>query len=306
MQLSMLMAVIFGIKPCMDDWINSEHYDDYKSACRKYGLLLKESSVFRVVDRNSVPAVVVGRERLTTTSAYGQRYFPGIRVRAGMVHVFISRSRKHLEECFQSGWYPIIVNNRVIDKPIADVYRFGTNLGYPSCCIDFFRQYNNWSKYSYLYEVLKNTDKCKTISYLCNPFAKDDTYTYVYNMPCSYGCAPSKELASRLREAIMAEEPGFVTAIDRHLKLPYLVIYERKIFAFEGSLKNGVIHYDKVYPLGRNRNAPEEYLNALTKGDAVRVEGRNVYISRKGKKVAVIRTERKEFAPEYPFVIQFS
>lgn len=305
-QLSMLMAVVLGIKPCMDDWISNDRYDMYKIACKKYGLLLKESSVFYVRDRKFLPAGVVGRDRLTTTIAYGHRYFPGRGNHTGKVHVFISRSQKALEKCFQNGWYPIIIKNRVIDKPIADVYHFGQFLGYPTCCIDFFRKFNNWSKYNYLYETLKNTSDIPT-HYVCNPFAKDDIYTYIYHMPCSYGCAATKKLALGLRKAIMNEEPEFAIAIDRHLQMPWLVIYERNYFAFEGSLyKGGVIRYRKVYAIGQNRNAAEKYLKVLIKGDTIRLEGRQLFISRKGKRVAVICAERRQFAPEYPFVMQFS
>jgi len=305
-QLSMLMAVIFGIKPCMDDWISIERYDAYKAACRKYGLLVRESSVFYEVNKRFIYAGVVGRERLTTTCALGYRYSPNVRLRAGVVHVFISRTHQHLERCFQNGWYPVIVNNRVIDKPLADVYGFGHTLGYPPCCIDFFRKFNNWLKYSYLHEVLKNTKVSGSLPYVCNPFSKDDTYTYIYHMPCSYSCINTKETALSLRKAIMDKEPEFVVAIDRHLKIPYLVVYERKFFAFEGSLENGVIRYNKVYSLSSNRNISENYLTSLAKGDAVRVDDRDIYVSRKGKDVAVIRTEKKKFGPEYPFIIQFS
>lgn len=301
-QLTMIMATVKRIKPCMDDWISVDRYDEYCKICKHYGLFVKPDAIFNVVEGYNIPMNVVGRERLTTTKAFG---LPFNKLnKEGSIHVFISRSKKKLEKCFKNGWYPLIIKNRVIDRPLIDAFKFGYDLGYPECCVDFFQKYNNWCKYSYLYEVFKNTSNNK-YHYLCNPFTKDVIYSYIYHMPCSYNCKATIELAKRVRSVIYEEEPEFVREIDRHLKLPFLIFYERKIYAFEGEIKNNKLYYKNVYFLGQ---MPENnlYEPDLRKGDCVLLENKDVIILKRGKLIKRIKWRKKDFAPETPFIIQFS
>jgi len=302
-QLTMIMATVKGIKPCMDDWIRIDKYDEYQKICKRYGLFVRPDVVFGVVKTDEIPINVIGRERLTTTKAFGFPFNKSNNI-DGSLHVFISKSKENLEKCFKNGWYPLIIKNRVIDKPLIDAFKYGYDLGYPECCVNFFQRYNNWYKYSYLYEALKNTLESK-YHYLCNPFTKDVTYSYIYHMPCSYNCKATIDLAKKIRKAIYEEEPEFVKEIDRHLKLPLLVFYERKFYAFEGEIKNNKLFYKKVYFIGQ---MPENnlYEIELKKGDCVFLEDKDVVILKKGKLIKRIKWQKKDFAPEVPFIIQFS
>jgi len=300
-QLAMIMAVVCGIKPGMDDWVAIGRYEQYRKVCNRYGLIIRPDAVFKMVKGCDIPFQVIGSEHLTTTKAFGRMF--NKEACEGEVHLFIARSKEHLERCFRNGWYPLIINNRIIDRPLVDFYKYGYDLGYPGCCVDFFQKYNNWHNYSYLYEALKNTGGCP--HYLCNPFTKDVTYSYVYHMPCSYHCKATISLAGRLREAIYKEEPGFVNRIDECLKLPLLVFYERKFYAFKGRIVNNTLHYKEVYFIGR---IPENnlYEADLKKGDSLFIENKDIVILRGGRVVKRIKWHRKSFAPEVPFIIQFS
>ena len=302
-QLAMIMAVVKGIKPCMDDWIRIDKYEQYRKICRRYGLFIKPDAVFNVVEESDIPLNVIGRERLTTTKAFGFP-FNNRAIRHGSVHVFISRSKNNLDNCFKNGWYPLVIKNRLIDRPLIDAFKFGYDLGYPECCVNFFQKYNNWYKYSYLFEMFKNTPKDK-YRYLCNPLTKDVTYSYIYHMPCSYNCQHTINLAKRVRAAIYEEEPGFVKLIDKHLKLPLLVFYERKFYALDGEIRNNRLYYRDVYFIGQmpENNLYEIYLR---KGNCVFIEDRDVVILNKGKLIKRIKWQKKSFAPEIPFIIQFS
>jgi hypothetical protein len=152
--------------------------------------------------------------------------------------------------------------------------------------------------------MFKNTLKDK-YRYLCNPLTKDVTYSYIYHMPCSYNCQHTINLAKRVRAAIYEEEPGFVKLIDKHLKLPLLVFYERKFYAFEGEIKNNRLYYKKLYFIGE---MPENNLFEieLKKGDCVFLENKDVVILNKGKMIKRIEWHKKNFAPETPFIIQFN
>lgn len=302
LQLVMIMATVKGIKPCMDDWVRVDKYDKYRKICKSYGLFVRPDTVFNVVEGSNIPINVIGRGRLTTTKAFGFSFNKS--VKGGSVHVFISCSKKNLDNGFKNGWYPLIIKNRVIDKPLIDAFKFGYDLGYPKCCIDFFQKYNNWYKYSYLYEAFKNTPQ-NDYHYLCNPFTKDITYSYIYHMPCSYNCQATINLAKRIREAIYKEEPEFVRRIVRHLRLPLLVFYERKFYAFEGEIKNNRLYYNKVYFIGQmpENNLYEIYLR---KGNSVFIENKDVLILKNGKLIKRIKWQKKDFAPEMSFIIQFN
>lgn len=302
LQLTMIMATVKEIKPCMDDWVRVDKYDEYRKICKQYGLFIKPDAVFNVVDGRDIAERVIGRERLITTKAFGLQFDKSIR--DGSVHVFISKSRKKLENCFKKGWYPLIIKNRVIDRPLIETFKFGYDLGYPKCCIDFFQKYNNWYKYSYLYEALKNALKNK-YNYLCNPFTKDITYSYIYHMPCSYNCRATIELNKKVRDAIYEEEPEFVRKIDWHLKLPLLVFYERKYYAFEGEIENNKLCYKNVYFIGQMLEE-NLYENDLRKGDCVFLEDKDVLILKRNKLIKRIKWQKKDFAPEMPFIIQFN
>ncbi|MDI6606496.1 MAG: hypothetical protein QME65_05090 [Candidatus Omnitrophota bacterium] len=302
-QLTSIMATVKGIKPCMDDWIKTDRYNAYRKICKKYGLFIAPDTVFKMVTKISVAGRIAGGERLTTTVALGFPFDKLGKYKNTLVHVFIAKLKKNLENAFKNGWYPLIINNRVIDKPLIDAFKFGYDLGYPRCCVDFFHNYNNWYRYSYLYEAFKNTPK-NDYPYLCNPFLRLATYTYALHMPCSYNCPSTSELAGKIRAAIDAEEPEFSKKIDRYLKMPLLVFYENKAYAFRGEIKGSRLCYKNSYFIS---TMPEynSYGADLKQGDCLFLENRDVVVLKKGKLIKRIKWHQKSFAPETPFIIQF-
>ena len=303
-QAVIIMAVVEGIKPVMDDWIRVDRYDEYRKICKKYGLFIKPDTIFNIVKTDDIPLDVVGREHLNTTKAFGLPFCSREARENNTVHVFISKSKKNLEKCFNDGWYPLIIKKRVINKPLIDNFRFGYQLGYPKCCVDFFQRYNNWCKYSYLYEVLKNTPKGQ-YNYLCNPFTKDITYSYIYHMPCSYNCKATIELAGKIRAVIVKKEPEFAKEIDKRLNMPFLVFCEKKFYAFDGRVNNNRIYYKNVYFVD---TSPENniYENVLKMGNCVFLEDKDLVILNNGKLIKKVKWQKKNFAPEIPFIIQFN
>jgi len=298
-QLIMFMAVVLGIKPAMDDWIPKERLTRFVNLCHKYGLKIKKDVAFSNIDDPSIKTAV-GGETLTTTIANGIQV--SLANPNDMIHVFISKSRQALDEAFVNGWYPVTIKNRVIQKPYIDLLKFGYGLGYPDCCIKFFRHFNDWRRYSHLFEIFKNTKG--TPSFLCNPFTKDMVYGYIYHMPCSFNCKKTIYLAGELREAIKEKEPELVEKIDEHLKMPFLIFYETVMYAFEGEIKNDRLYYKEVYFIARfDKENP--YQKILKKGNCLFVENRKVIILKNGKRVAIINCPKKDWANKEPFLIQF-
>jgi hypothetical protein len=321
MQLGMFMAVVLGIKPLMDDWIPQDKMDSFRKIFKQYGLKVRENIIFQQINKEDIPREILGKEYITTTSAKGYplnfipkpanrdhahfTYVPakqttGVPLRREEVHVFISKEENLLKKGM---WYPVVIKNRVIFQPKADSLKYGYVLGYPDCCIKFFRKFNNWLIYSHLYEAYANT-KGKP-SFLCNPFLKDTSFSYIYHMPCSYSCGQTISLARRLRVAIKKNEPDYVKITDRYSRMPFLVFYEKKYYCFEGVMEGNQIRYNKFYfpSPERSKNIYAEYLR---NADTVKLEGKKLILTKKGKFIKELKPEYGSFAPEAPFLIQFS
>jgi hypothetical protein len=291
------MSLVLGIKPLMDDWIPRSLLQPFIDVCSSYGLFVKADAIHYPVNPDKLPQEVLGREYITTTSAFG---FPVNTDLEASVHVFISKDRERLK---RGMWYPVIIRNRIVERPRIDVLKYGHDLGYPDCCVEFFRKFNNWSRYNFLYEIYKNS---KGPGHLfCNPLTKDYIYSYIYHMPCSFNCRRTIELTGLLRSEIKKREPEFVTSIDRHLALPFLVFFERKFYAFEGFIQDGRLYYEKVY-FPDSWGPGSVYLKILESGDNLHIENGNVLVYRGRKPVSVITLHLADEVPEHPFLIQFT
>jgi hypothetical protein len=295
-QITGYMSLVLGQKPLLDDWIQRPLLDDFLQVCKSYGLHVRLDALHRSIDLGTLATPILGREYVTTTSALG---FPLDADVDGTVHVFVSRERSLLK---QGMWYPVVIRNRLIEQPRMDTLSYGAVLGYPECCVRFFGQYNNWSRYSFLYEIYKNSGKGH--HYLCNPMTKDAIYSYIYHMPCSFACSRTIELAGRLRSEIDKREPDFARAIDCHLLLPFLVFFERKFYAFEGFMERERLYYDHVY-FPDTWRAGRSYHERLERGDSLHIEDGSVHVYRGSTPLDVIPLNHRDTVAEQPFLIHF-
>jgi hypothetical protein len=303
LQLVNFMAVVLGHKTLMDDWIDVDQLPSYRRVAEQYGLLVEAESIFIAHEKALLPAHVIGAGALTSTSAYGlpvDAAVPadGWAARGARVHLFVSRDPEVLRHGM---WYPVIIRDRVIWPPRADLLAYGRLLSYPACCISFFQQRNDWRKYSFLWEIRKRSS---TLEPLCNPIGKDRTYSYIYHMPCSFACAATREKAESLRRDIAEREPALVEAIDRHLRLPALVFRERKIYFFEGELRGNRLEYTK-WKFEGGEPLSDVLGEWLRQADAVEVEGQTVRVLRGHEEVHRVECRADTFAPEIPFLIRF-
>lgn len=295
-QIVPYMSLVLGIKPLMDDWIPRSILQPFIEVCRSYGLHVKADAIHYPIPPDRLPPEVLGREYITTTSAFG---FPVNTDLEASVHVFISKDRERLK---RGMWYPVVIRNRIIEPPRIDVLKYGFDLGYPECCVDFFRRFNNWNCYNFLYEIYKNSKG--PYHYFCNPLTKDFIYSYIYHMPCSFNCQKTIELVAKLRREMKKREPEFVEAIDRHQLLPFLVFFERKFYAFSGFIQDQRLYYSQVF-FPDSWGPGREYLDILRCGDSLHIEDGNVYVYKGRKPVTIIQLKYRDSVPEYPFLIQF-
>lgn len=252
----MFVTTALGVKPSYDDWIPVDKYDEFLKICKDYGLYVETDVIFQNPTKQKEE--IVGGDNINTTFAIGKRFSRDIK--EGQVHVFVSKSKEMAKKAKKSGWYPIVIGNRMINKPFIDHLRFGKALGYPDCCVDFFRRFNDWKRFSHPYETLKNTpvkDGRPIGSFYCNNIPMDFTYFYIHQLPCSYRCKATIELAQKVRSKIAEVEPDYVEKTDEILKKPLLVFGEKNFMIFEGKLDDNSINYsDVVY--ASNPASPED------------------------------------------------
>ncbi|MDE2236688.1 MAG: hypothetical protein KGK30_02250 [Elusimicrobia bacterium] len=289
------LAAALDLKPLLDDWVEPGRLEDFRRACRRYGLKVLPDVRFLNVRLEDVPRDVVGRDRLTSTVAYAAP----LGGREGQIHVYVSRHARLLRHGM---WYPLIVKGRVIHTPYTDTLRYGELLGYPDCCVRFFARKNNWSRYSYLYEAFKNTQG--HAHRLCNPFLKDTCYSYIYHMPCSYRCRATISAAGGLRARLNRLEPALVKEIDAAASGPFLVLYERDFLGFDGRLRGDELEYNDVFRL-QPWSGPDPLLEALRRGSRVRLKGRRLEIGRGAVTLRRLRLPLEDWAPRFPFIIEF-
>ncbi len=234
-QYPMFALTALGVKPCYDDWVSMAKLPAFVEMCSRYGLHVEKDIVFSWPPPRED---VIGKESITTT------FFKGIRPQdadEGECHIFVSKRKDVALEAKKAGWYPgVVVSGRTINKPFIDHLRFGLLLGYPACCVDFFRRYNDWNRFSHPYETKKNT---REYSWYCNNFLMDYTFFLIHNLPCSYDCQATIELARLAEKRLMEEEPRFIAETREMLHKPLLVFGERNFILFDGVLEGNRIRY---------------------------------------------------------------
>jgi len=299
-QLPTLIAVAHGLKPAMDVWIPPEGWHALLTLVQTLGL---EYHVDACFDRYSPQLSQVPPDQLTTTRAA----FAPCLEEGTEAHVFLARDRASLDRVVAAGWYPLVVNGKVVNKHLADHDKFGGALGYPACCQDFFRRRNNWNDDNTYYAALRNTQGDPSI--LCNPFLRHSMYGLVPYMPCSYTCPSTMKFADRLCDMIRAELPAYAKAIERASAKPVLCVSELRMYWFTGETvkRSGstvTITYtgvESLYPI----EATDPLSDLLSAGDRCILDGNVIHVHCADSYLAGYQTRGDRHGPECPFVLSF-
>jgi len=299
-QYPMFVATALDAKLCFDDWIPIRQYETVVNVCKEYNLHVEPDVVFVKVQKKR--SEIIGGENITTTFTEVRPFDK--KINEGNVHVFIARSKEQAIETKRYGWYPGIINNRSLNKPFVDHLRFGRNLGFPKCCVDFFRKYNNWRLYSHPYETYKNTLKMHgkpAGSYLCNNFLMDRTFFLIHHLPCSYRCGSTIELAQRVEDKILEVEPEFVKKTVELLKKPLLVFGERNFIQFEGEVQdNKIIYSDSIYCENPARIEDKiEFFDKIKEGNQILLDDEKLNILKNENNIANIPRKKEWFILDF-------
>jgi hypothetical protein len=293
---SELAAVVAGLRPGMDDWVAACRYEEFRAYAKRQGLLVTADAAFRRVG----PGAVVGYEHLTTTHAVG---VPVTEARGDdQLHVFVARDQGGLEALRAAGWNPLILHDRVFQKPFVDHPAFGRALGYPECCVRFFERSNDWSRTNTYAEGFAAT---RTVPhYGANCFGKLRNFSLVFHMPCRFDCPATLDFARRLEDFLRAEELEYLEDCRGLLTLPVLCLSETEVVLLEGRTDGpDRAEYADVCDLGRTDG---ELLGALKEGDSVEVRGRFVVVSRGGSALRAVETRADIPPPQVPLLIDWA
>jgi hypothetical protein len=291
-QLPTLIAVANGLKPAMDVWVPPEGWPALRTVAARLGLEYHADACF---DRYSPQLAAVPPDQLTTTRAAFTPTLSG----SAEAHVFLARDRAALDRVVAAGWYPLVVNEKVVNKHLADHDKFGGALGYPPCCQDFFRRRNNWNEDNTYYAALLNTRG--EPSALCNPFTRHSIFGLVPYMPCSYTCPATTAFARALRDVIRAELPGYARAIDLAAARPVLGVSEVRIYGFDGE---AVHRHEGTVTI--TYAAVEHLYELLAAGNRCVLDGDIITVYRDDAYLDGYQARGDRHGPECPFVVSFT
>lgn len=320
LQVAQYTGVVSGLKRSLDDWIPCSQLPAYIRLIAELGLALELDCIF-------------SRLPETQKAAFGSRYAPTTRAagrplsndevaalmkghstdafwfaQGDEVHVVLAGKPEWAAETLAAGWYPLVVDNRVVTRPTVDALRLGAALGYPECCVKFFMKHNQWSSQNQFAETRKAS---KTLSWKANCFAKHSRWMIIYHMPCAFDCPATLEYSSLLLKELWAFDPAYGEAIESYLKQTLVVSNERLAFTLVGAKtsENHRASYTGVKSLQefiRLRDPfHDDYLNALNAGNELMIEDGTIFIWKNRDFVRGIETSCDLGIAEVPLLLAF-
>jgi len=304
--LPQYLAAQIGLRRSLDDWIPAELLPQFEIVLAKMGMILRSDCAFVSLKKSED---AVGLRYSPTTRATGmpwpcalQQDFEGVRV-----HVVISRRPEWAEEALESAWYPLVVDGKVIRKPLKDHEWLGHAFGYPSCCVEAFIRDNEWTKNNIYVEA---ASRSRHFRWETNCFPKLTAWTTVFHMPCSFDCKATVQFSTNLLREIGRFDPTYCCEIERHMRLPVLALSERTAFALHNATNTrGIISYrgvsdwyanaPNVEPMDRARH------RLLMDGDRLWISNGSVLVESEGRPTGVIEAIWQDDVVEAPQLICF-
>ncbi len=294
-QLPTFIATVHGVKRAMDVWVPRSGWEAFERLINELGLHYHVDTYF---DRFSDQIRAVPKDRLTTTRASLSRTFD----EGTEAHVFLARDAAALEAVVGAGWYPLVIDGRIVEKHLMDHDKFGEALGYPPCCQTFFRERNNWLYDNTYYAAYqRTTTQPKTLS---NGFLRHTAFGLTPHMACSFSCSATMRYSEQLRALIAEDCPAYAREIDRQLASPILCLSELSIYRFEGTMISpNAVRYHEVEPIYPTDES-NVLFQALTQGDTCEVEANVVRVFKGDTFLTGYVARADKHGPELPFLLQ--
>jgi hypothetical protein len=294
-QLPSFIATVCGLKPAMDLWIRPEAWQAFVNAIKHFGLYYHLDTYFDLSAEHILKNI--SSDRFTTTRAVLSKEFHD----KAEAHVFIARDVSNLKAAVGAGWYPLVVENEVVDKHPADHEKFGIALGYPKCCQDFFYQRNNWRYDNTYFAAYQNT--LTSPVKLSNGLLRHTAFSFIPHMPCSFSCEATIGYGQELKAIIREETPSYGIEIERRLGCPALCLSELRIYRFEGATPSAhEIQYESVDAISPT-NTNDSLYEMLMLGDSCEIDGNIVRVYKNGSQINAYMTRADRHGPEFPFIV---
>lgn len=300
-QLSQYIAVMAHIRHSLDDWIPADNFDAFRRVAATGGLVVEVDSVFKHLVEEST---VMGLHLAPTTRAVGLPFVEGVDWEPGSnVHVIVSARADWAAETLAAGWYPLIVDGRMVRKPHVDHKRLGRAFGYPACCVDFFMTHNNWTRLNTLADAVKAS---KRIDWRANCLLKQTPWMTIFHMPCSFDCPATLEYSTALIAATREMDAEYADNIQKSLRQHFLVISEASSYVLEGARKTaeGRVAYEKATYVG-GRPQYDRYSRQLAGANELTIDDGIVFLWRDGRLVETLETRCDRGIVEVPMVLDF-
>lgn len=300
-QLSQYVAVIAQVRRSLDDWIPAENFDAFRRLAAAHGLVVEADCIFKPLVEEST---VIGLDLAPTTRASGAPYAEDAeRVPGTSVHVVVSTRADWAAETLAAGWYPLVVNGRMVRKPHVDHKRLGYAFGYPTCCVDFFMTHNNWTRLNTLADAVKASGR---IDWRANCLLKQTPWMTIFHMPCSFDCPATLEYSTALLTAIRELDVEYAEKIEDSLRQHFLVFSEAASHLLKGARKTGAgrVSYEQATYVG-GRTYYDKYSRALAQGNELSIDDGIVFVWRDGHLVETLETRCDLGVVEVPMVLSF-
>jgi hypothetical protein len=308
MQVAQYLAVMSQIRRSMDDWIPAPRFEAFRQIARQLGVMVEVDCVFSPITASEQ---AFGAQYAPTTSARG-RAFSFLETDQFQlhdeVHVVLSTRADWAAETLAAVWYPIVIDNRVVNKPSVDVWRLGRAFGYPACCVRSFMAHNDWPRQNTIAETAKASAH---LSWKANCLAKNSPWMLIFHMPCAFDCAGTLAYSSALIEEIRRYDPGVMARIEAYLRQVVLVINERVSFVLGDAIDAGCgrTRYRGVESLrwffGIEDPLHEPCLAALRRGNEVSIADGIVFVWNDGVLRDAIETGCDRGIAEVPMILDF-
>lgn len=299
-QLCQFLAVLGGARPTMDEWIPSARFEGFKRFAQSKGLVLRAESVFQPLA--DAPGVV-GSGVLNTTRASGARVDGS---NEGSIHVFLGRRASDVDVALASGWYPLVIEERVTPKPWIDHIAFGQVLGYPSCCVTAFARNNNWYLDNSYAQAMRAT-RTRPLA-LSNTLLRQTPLSYANHIPCRFDCPETVAWSRRIRACLEELAPTLVPVVDELAAQHFLTLSEWEIFLLEEAelVEPGRrVRYRASFPF--YSAAPNQWLESrLAECDELELDDGIVRFFRGGRVAAAYACRGDRFGPQVPLLISFA
>lgn len=198
------------------------------------------------------------------------------------------------------------------DNNTLSTEKVGRLLGYPDCCIKFFRskhdkkllplktKENTKTKIDYKLNYLFNFDsriKTEDINYVDRLYQNKYQCWNKYlipHMPCSFDCKPSMEYASKLFSMIEKEFPEYAKELKLYLSSPILFINDYEFMVFEGKvLENNTIQYKNL--LRVNNLIDKKIFDIISQGNELKLLENEISVLKNGKEIKELKIKAEIF-----------